>query len=304
MTTLLLLNPHAGGGRAERLRAPLTQWLNQHAKTVEVAAPPTAALARERLLQLPAGSRVVVVGGDGTLNQLLPALLQGSHTLGLVPCGSGNDTARALGLRGLHWQQALAHALGASAQPMDVGQAQFDLGSVPYTVPFLSSFTAGFDSSVGLRALNGPRWLSGLPRYLLAIARELAALRNWELEVRVDGLSVHSGTALFASTLNTPSFGSGMPAVPHAQIDDGQLNLLLAGRFGRAATAWMLPRLLAGRHLGHARVHTHAYSRLTLRATTPVPLAADGEYLGETQQLELRVLAAALRVVRRDPNAS
>jgi diacylglycerol kinase family enzyme len=60
----------------------------------------------------------------------------------------------------------------------------------------------------------------------------------------------------------------------------------------------MLPRLLAGWHLGHPRVHTRAFSRLTLQARTPVPLAADGEYLGETLGLELQVLPGALAVVR------
>lgn len=297
-TTLVLLNPHAGGGRAARLQRPLEQWLAQHAGGTELAAPATVELARERLQLLPKSSRVVVVGGDGTLNQMLPALLAGAHTLGLVPCGSGNDIARALGLYRAPWAAALAHALSGPARMMDVGQAVFQTVDANLTVPFLSSFTAGFDSSVGLRALNGPRWLRGLPRYLLATLRELAALRNWELQVQIDGAAVHDGAALFASTLNTPTFGSGMPAVPHAAIDDGQLNLLLAGRFERVTTLLMLPRLLAGRHLGHPRVQTRAFSRLTLHATTPVPLAADGEYLGQTRQLELQVLRSALRVVR------
>ncbi|MEI8324184.1 MAG: diacylglycerol kinase family protein, partial [Betaproteobacteria bacterium] len=84
--TLVLLNPHAGGGRAGRLRQPLEQWLAQHAPQVQLATPDTAQLARDRLQRLPAHSRVVVVGGDGTLNQLLAPLLLGQHTLGLVPC--------------------------------------------------------------------------------------------------------------------------------------------------------------------------------------------------------------------------
>ena len=298
MVTLVLLNPHAGGGRAARLQQPMAQWLAQHAPGTELALPDTVELARQRLLRLPKASRVIVVGGDGTLNQLLPPLLEQGHTLGLVPCGSGNDTARALGLHRMPWVDALAHALQGQARAMDVGQARFEANGIACCVPFLSSFTVGFDSSVGLRALNGPRWLRGLPRYLLATLRELAALRTWELQVQIDGRTVHEGEALFSSTLNTPSFGSGMPAVPHAAIDDGQLNLLLAGRFVRAATALMLPRLLAGWHLGHPRVHTQAFSQLRLRSNSPVPLAADGEYLGETQELELHVLAAALPVVR------
>ena len=297
-TTLVLLNTHARGGRAAHLQDPLRRWLDQHAHGTELAIPATVTLARERLLLLPPSSRVVVVGGDGTLNKLLPALLVREHTLGLVPFGSGNDTARALNLHHLPWATALTHALRGPSSRMDVGQAVFQSTDMQLTVPFLSSFTVGFDSAVGLRALNGPKWLSGLPRYLLATLRELAALRNWELQVQVDGTTVHAGAALFASTLNTPTFGSGMPAVPRALIDDGQLNLLLAGRFGRANTALMLPRLLAGWHLGHPRVQTRAFARLALHAVTPVPLAADGEYLGTTQQLELHVLASALAVVR------
>ncbi len=298
MPTLVMLNRQAGGGRAARLQRPMEQWLAQHAPGTELALPTSVEQARERLRQLPKASRVIVVGGDGTLNQLLAALLEQGHTLGLVACGSGNDTARALGLHRVAWADALAHALQGQPRAMDVGQARFDVNGATACVPFLSSFTVGFDSSVGLRALNGPRWLRGLPRYLLATLRELAHLRTWELQVQIDGRIVHDGVALFASTLNTPSFGSGMPAVPHAAIDDGQLNLLLAGRFGRTGTALMLPRLLAGWHLSHPRVQTQGFAQQWLRASTPVPLAADGEYLGETQELELRVLAAALPVVR------
>lgn len=299
MTTgLVLLNPNAGGGRARRLQPLLRQWLAQHSPNVELATPGNVALARHLLLQLPPVSRVVVVGGDGTLNQLLPALLQGGHTLGLVPCGSGNDTARALGLYHTPWAAALAHGLQGAAQPMDVGQAIFQTDVGAHTVPFFSSFTVGFDSSVGLRALHGPRWLRGLPRYLLATLREMAALRTWELQVALDGTPLHNGVALFASTLNTPSFGSGMPAVPHARIDDARLDLLLAGRFDRWRTLLMLPRLLAGWHLSHPRVRTQSFSNLQLHSSTLVPLAADGEYLGQSRQLSIEVLPAALAVVR------
>ena len=119
--------------------------------------PDTVLQALARLQLLPRSSRVGVVGGDGTLNQLLPALLAGKHTLGLVPCGSGNDTARALGRHHAPWAPALAHALRGPASLMDAGQAVFQTVDATLTVPFLSSFTVGFDSAVGLRELNGPR---------------------------------------------------------------------------------------------------------------------------------------------------
>lgn len=235
----------------------------------------------------------MVVGGDGTLNHLLPALLEGRHVLGLVPRGSGNDFARALGLRGLGWQKCLQLGLNAEPAALDVGMLHTDTQSRP----FASSLTVGFDSAVGYRALTGPRWLRGLPRYLLATLRELADLQTWDMEVTLDGTKVHSGTTLFASTLNTPTYAAGMPAVPHAQHFDGQLDLLVAGKFTPLQALLMLPRLLAGRHLSHPAVHSYPYRALEIRSTQPMPLAADGEFLGNSTTIRIEVMPARLRAV-------
>lgn len=299
--TTVLLNPHAAGGRAAGLATPLRAWLAQNTASVPLQTPDTAAQARQVIDSLPYGSRVVVVGGDGTFNQLLPSLLTGQHTAALVSFGSGNDTARALGVYGLPWQVALQHGLTASASCVDIGWAEFlpDDTTSSRRVPFISSLTTGFDSSVGLRALKGPTWLRGLPRYLLATLRELSNLQTWDVRVKLDGSLVHSGAALFASTLNTRSFGGGMPAVPQALIDDGRLNLLLAKNVGLLETLLLLPRLLVGQHLGHPKVHTQTFKLMQIDAATPIPVAADGEYLGQTRSIGLSVESGALSVVRR-----
>ncbi|MBL8382901.1 MAG: hypothetical protein JNM90_07510 [Burkholderiales bacterium] len=291
---LALVNPQAGGGRAARLVAPLRSALAEGAPGCRLHVAASVADGLGQLAALPRGSRVLVVGGDGTLNRLLPGLLAGDHGLSLLPSGSGNDTARALGLHGMPWRSALEVARSGRERRIDLGEADCD----GRTVPFVSSFSAGFDAAVCRRALEGPRFLTGLPRYLLATLREVAALRLHRLRVAVDGIPVHEGEALFAASLNTPSFGSGMPAVPGARIDDGRLDLLLAGRFGRAGALAMLPRLMAGRHLGDARVETRDFARLDLTCDTPLPVAADGEYLGRVTGLRIRVLAHALTVAQ------
>ena len=117
--TLVLLNPHAAGGKAAALAEPLRAWLTQYAPLVVLEIPASVVQARSLVDALPPSSRVVVVGGDGTLNQLLPSLLNGAHTLALVPFGSGNDTARALGLYGLSWEKALAHGLAGAARQIE-----------------------------------------------------------------------------------------------------------------------------------------------------------------------------------------
>ena len=322
MRTLLVLNPHAAGGKAAALAKQLKTWLAKNQPDWQMAIAHNVAIGRRLIDAMPQGSRIVLVGGDGTFNQMLPSLLAGQHSAALVPYGSGNDLARALGLRGLSWRKALALASSQTPQRMDIGLAEFEV--LPeskddqkndqlesqkadqeegqnedrlYSVPFASSFTTGFDSSVGLRALNGPKWLRGLPRYLLATVRELLHFRKWGLVVLADGKPIYTTEALFASSLNTPTFGAGMPAVPHASIDDGQLNLLLAKNVSVWQTILLLPDLLFGKHLNHPKVHTQPFQTLQIKSDTPIPLAADGEYLGTSQNIHIRILKGQLPIV-------
>ncbi len=294
MATLhVLINPHAGGGRARRLQPRLQQWLHDRGADARVIMPETIGQAHGYLRTLPTAARVALVGGDGTVNQMLAVLVAHGLTLALVPQGSGNDLARALGIAQWPWTRCLELALQGADAPVDVGWLQTGEASRP----FLSSLTVGFDSAVGYRALHGPRWLRGLPRYLWATLRELSALQTWSMEISVDGESMHRGTTLFASTLNTPSYGSGMPATPDARINDGQLNLLVAGDFNRAQALAMLPRLLAGTHLGHARIQTRTFREMHIQGDRPLPLATDGEYVGEAERVQVRVAPGQLRVV-------
>lgn len=299
-SVLVLLNPRANAGRAGRLAEPLRDWLARHAAGAGFVVAHSAEAARSAIAALPGGARVVVVGGDGTVHQVLPQLLAGGATLALVPLGNGNDLSRALGLRRRHWQPALAHALGGHATPCDVGE----LVTARAVIPFASSLAAGFDAAVSRRALAGPEALHGMSRYLWATLRELAALRTWRMKVVVDGVQWYEGPALFASCLNTPTYGAGMPVVPSARLDDGRLDLLIAGRFGRLGALWMLPRLLAGSHLRHRHVHARPFVEMRVEGATPVPLAADGEVLPPEQAFAVRVRRAALKVVRwtREPS--
>jgi len=298
MTALILINPHAAGGRAQQLISHVQAWchaLPPQNDSPQIVVPDSIEKALELLSQLPPKTRVVLIGGDGTLNQMLPGLLQGRHSVGLVPYGSGNDCARAWGLHRMSWQQALAYALEGQVSAIDIGRVVLDQNTTTF---FHSSLAVGFDASVGNRALAGPKFLRGLPRYLLATLRELVNLKNWPLKIEIDGEQVFEGQSLLASSLNTPTYGGGMPAVPHANINDGQLNLLIGGTFNRLQTLLMLPRLLIGKHLGHPRIQCHAFSNATLHCTTLVPVAADGETLGFATRIEVECLSKSLQVVK------
>lgn len=296
---LVLVNPHAQGGRVRRRLPALVQALQTLTPLPRWQAPETLEEAIDVLLHEPEGARVVLVGGDGTVNRCLPALLLRRLQMGLVPLGSGNDLARALGLNRRDWRQALAEALHGRVRPMDTGLVVWsDARGDVHRTPFASSLSCGFDAAVGRRAQQGPRWLSGLPRYLWATLAECSALQHHRAEGWADGQPLPPGPWLFSAVLNTPTYGSGLPATPEAHIDDGWLNGLHAGPFGRLGTLRMLPTLMRGQHLRHPWVRTQPLRELLMQGQAPLPLATDGEWLGHAQQLRVSVQPASLAVVR------
>jgi diacylglycerol kinase family enzyme len=301
---LLVLNPHAGQGRLARwVRARAPALARSHpGLRLHEADDPRAAEAAVRAL--PRGQRVIVAGGDGSVQRLLAALVDGGHELALLPGGHGDDLARALGLRGLKPEAALSLALNGRAQPIDLGRftPQDPPGGAQW---FASSLCAGLDAAIAARAtalrmrwhLPLPRSWAGLSRYLRATLKEVAQLQPTVLQVRADGRPVHDGPALFASVLNTATSGAGLRAAPRAQPDDGQLDLVLAGAFSRLGVLAMLPRLMAGTHGSHPRVGLLPLEVLQVHAERPLPLAADGEALPAAQSWRVQVHAHALRVV-------
>jgi diacylglycerol kinase (ATP) len=88
-----------------------------------------------------------------------------------------------------------------------------------------------------------------------------------------------------------------MPAVPPARIDDGLLNLLLAGDVSVVQAVLLLPRLLVGKHLSHPKVLTQPFQTMQIESVRPVPIAADGEYLGMSRKITVRVHEGQLAVV-------
>jgi hypothetical protein len=253
--TMVLLNPRAAGGQAAALAQPVRSWLAAHAPGVALVESDSIERSRATLQCLPRSSRVVLIGGDGTLHHMLPVLLTHRLALGVVPLGSGNDTARALGVAELPWAKALDLALRGPTRRMDVGE----LVTPRQRVPFFSSLAAGFDAAVGRRAIDSPRWLSGTSRYVWAEIRSAstrgrcrrpssspACRGRWPAQVGVrraadDGRAVGRHRAQAAPELGLADVAAVREQVGHHMLQRAPARLAQvqaeAGQLGRAAHA-------------------------------------------------------------------
>lgn len=301
MKTLVLLNPHAQSGGARQLLPALVADLAHHGPKVRCVCHEDWQDSLADIADCPPGSRIVAVGGDGTYQRYLPAVLEGQHSLGIVPCGSGNDLARTLHSdRAWRWRAWLHQAVRGPTREVDVGVAELN----ERRAFFLSSLAIGFDSAVARRTQHAPAWLGGMPRYLWAMVRELSALRSWTVGIDVDGQPFGPGKVLLASVLNTPTYGGGVRAAPHARIDDGQLDLLVARGMGRTRVLRLAARMARGTHLDLPSVSHTPASRVVLRSRKPIPVAADGNDLGDTDHVVIRRHARRLPLVALVPHLS
>ncbi len=175
---------------------------------------------------------LVVAGGDGMVHLGVNALAGsgatfGATALGIIPSGTGNDMARALGLPRHNVPAAAARILAA----LPAGGRVIDAGRVRAggrTHWFAGVVSAGFDAAVNERA-NAWRWPRGRARYNLAMLRELATFGAIEYTVTADGERWQQG-AMLISVANGQSIGGGMKVVPDAVLDDGTWTCSSSGR--------------------------------------------------------------------------
>jgi diacylglycerol kinase family enzyme len=288
----LLLNPIAGRGRALSLLAGVEAALNARREPWVLLRSEYPGHARTLALQVPEGGTLLLMGGDGSVHEVLPACVAGNLRLAILPCGSGDDFAFALGLP-RHDPLAALALLGS------IGERRVDLGEVNGEL-FANAFGSGFDAEVARRVLAAPPLFKGLARYLYGIAVGLRDFRLGPLQLDLehpDGShSQHRGPSLLVSAQNGPRGGGSFLFAPGARVDDGVLDVVVAGAFGRIGTLAILNKVAKGAHEGHPQVRRYAATSLSLRWATPTPAHAEGELLATAREYRVRVLPGALRV--------
>jgi diacylglycerol kinase (ATP) len=259
---------------------------------------------------------ILVFGGDGTIHRHLPRLAQLQLPVLVVPCGSGNDFARALHLR--NNKHSLAAWLkfssgGSNVRSIDLGvitplsQARLR-APVPTPHYFCCVGGAGLDAEVARRANQLPRWLRGHGGYVLSLPSALFRFAPVAMRLTLptpdtpETMATRREAAIvLAAFANAPVYGGGMKIAPRAQLDDGKLDLCIVHGINKFKLFGLFPSVYFGRHLGIKEVEYLQTSQLRLETEKPLDVYADGEYVCQTP-IEVSIARNALRVIVRTGN--
>ena len=251
--------------------------------------------AGDALLKNPEAA-LVVVGGDGMVSAGLRLLTaEPECVLGIIPAGTGNDTARSLGIP-LKDPEAAARVIAEGhVGRVDLGEATVGTGTSAEVVRrFTTVMACGLDSKVNDRA-NQMRWPRGKRRYDLSMLLELPRFKAPRFLMRLDDQELDAECMLVAVG-NGPSYGGGMLICPEARMDDGRFQLTAVRKISKPALLSIFPKVFSGRHVTHPKVSVHHAAAIELRAEG-VSCWADGERIGALP-VTLRTLPGALRVFR------
>lgn len=236
----------------------------------------------------------ISVGGDGTANIVLNALMGGGtsdrFTLGIVSSGSGGDFVRTFGHSG-GVKDGLQRLAGPDIDryPVDIGLASGVFGH-RY---FLNALTMGVTAASVAKAHSLPRWL-GSPRYTAAFWIALWRFSNADISVEV-GRSRFAEDAIAVVVANGQFFGGGLNIAPRSVLTDGKMDVQIFRGPRRQAFA-VMPRVMMGTHLTHRGVQRFTGSTIHIDVPENWPVEADGEILG-AGSVEVEVLPNAIDVV-------
>ncbi|WP_214109193.1 YegS/Rv2252/BmrU family lipid kinase [Acrocarpospora catenulata] len=285
----VLVNPAARGGRGLRLLGPVLTRLREGGCEVTVLTGTSAdeALALARTAVAAAPDALVAFGGDGLVHLALQAVAGTDVPLGIIPAGTGNDIADAVGVPHKDPLRAADAVTGGTVRMIDAARI------TPGGRWFAGVLACGFDSRVNERA-NRKTWPPGMAKYLLAVAEELRSFAPIPFTLTLDGERV-TQEAMLVAVANTRSYGAGMRICPDARPDDGLLDVLVLGALPKTAFLRTFPGVYRGTHTAHPAVRIVRVRSVTLDAPDVIAYA-DGERVGPAP-LTCEVVPGAVRVL-------
>jgi YegS/Rv2252/BmrU family lipid kinase len=283
----LIVNPHAGGGRAAAaipiVEAALTElgvgWHVESTRSLDHARE-LARAARD------AGEVAVTLSGDGLVGVVAGELHGTGGVLGILPGGRGNDFARVLGIPREPAEACAVIAAGVERR-VDVGEVDGR--------PFIGVASCGFDSDAN-RIANETTLVKGDLVYLYGALRALAEWKPARFELELDGRERLAFSGYSVACANSKAYGGGMFIAPDAELDDGQLDVVMSGRRSKRRALYDLPKVFKGTHVELPSVRIVRAAEVRVSADRPFTMYADGDPIAELPAT-VRVHARSLRVL-------
>jgi len=301
--TIVIVNPQAGNGRTEKIWPNIESALEKSIGSFEVLQTTCRGDAKDLSRRILAVDtvRIVAVGGDGHLNEVLNGFIENDlpvnpeARLSFVMTGTGCDFQRSLGISG-KWQNAAAKLKYAKVRKIDVGKVTYTTADKTQKIRYFDNIASFGLSGAVDHCLEHSRlrnYLGGSPLFLWATIKTVFTHPNQSIRFRIDDGPEEEICSRLGLLANGRYFGGAMHAAPEAELDDGLLDLLMLKEISVAKFLWHLPKIYKGTHLKIPEIFFQKVRKFTAESSEQVILDIDGEspgYLAATFEVLPKIL--------------
>ncbi len=278
-----IINPHSGASNKDRFLS-IISLLKTDPKHViwETTEPLEAVEFAKKAIQQNA-TKIIAVGGDGTINEVASVLVDSTIPLGIIPVGSGNGLARHLKLP-LNYKKVFQKVLVGASIKIDVGYIN--------NKPFFCTAGIGFDAAVAQRFATSKG--RGLINYIKATLFTLFKYQPIQVSINEGA----SEKVFSLSIANANQFGNDAFISPFSNIQDGQLELVKIGLLNKIEAGILAVRLFK-KNIHHSKnVHFQACAHASIHYAKNSPIHIDGEnLLTDNELLKISISPLALTVI-------
>lgn len=301
MPAMVILNPNADLGNGIKYLEPIQKALQPLEGVDFVLTQGTGharKLAEEAIRE--GYDTLIAAGGDGTINEIVNGMMAAGAEdvkLGIIPLGTGNDFAHALGIS-KDVKTAVATIIEGRTRMADIALVEDDKGRRQY---FANNMGAGFDANVVIRTAAITK-LHGFPKYLAGVLTALARdFRPINLHVRYDDEEVADQKVFFLYMGIGPRGGGGFLLTPDATHDDDLVDSCTTSTLGRFKALTLINSARKGTHIHTPYVTMRKNKQIVIHSDDPMPVQVDGEiyaYLeDDIHHLMITSIPAALEVI-------
>lgn len=275
MKLLFIVNPTAGKGKSKDLIPLIEQACKE--EDVEFTMQLTAKKGDATRLSSQAVSdgykKIIAVGGDGTMNEVLNGLVGSEAALGIIPGGSGNDFIRSIS-NNSNPSSAIHDVIHGQIKKIDLG-----LCNDRY---FVNVGSVGLDAEVVIRLETAKKFFSGSMAYIASALYTIFTYKGWMMKIEVDE-QVLFGKTLLTAIANGKYYGGGIMPAPEAEINDGLYDVCHIGHMSKLKMFTVFPKYMKGKHSNIKEVTFLKGKKVNITCDRPFAINLDGEIMSDSK---------------------
>lgn len=301
---VLILNPHAGGGKGAKDKRKIIKHLKKNGFEFEtfVSEYPRHIISLTNHVIQNGRRKIIMAGGDGSLNEVVNGIFSQTEvmpdeiTVAMIPVGTGNDWIKTFGIPN-DYKKAIKRIIKEKTIRQDVGKISFDGNGKPAIRFFANMAGFGFDAMVAEKANTlKNKGRSGILVYIQSLVSSFIHFQICKTRMQIDQEEINE--LIFSTSIGIGKYnGGGMMQAPGAVPNNGEFQVTVIRKIGIFGILRNIVGLYNGKFVNDYRVSTYPAKHIKITSERNIAGEADGEILGN-HSFEIEIIPQKLNVVR------